>query len=409
MTSVLPPPRRTRPANRRSLIADAATGLFAARGYEFVNMSEIAAAVAVRPSALYRHFSSKEQLLQEILLQGVRGLESAVAAVDLSTADRAEGTDKADGLLPLAALIVDNRDTVALLAREVPHLSDEPRDRVRSGLLTVARLFADRIAAGRPGTPAYAADFLARATLAVLQSPAYRHPELPPADLAAEAARLAGRVVAAPLPPRFSGEQRPPKAAGLLPFSRREALLAQAVALFAARTYASVSLEDVAATLGSTGPSVYNHFPSKSAILVTALARGSAVLSMQVADTLAAATSPGDALAALLRSYAEFAASHPALIDLMISEVRSLPADDRQATLTAQRDYVAELVQLLQQVHPALGPAQAGVRIQAALMIANDIARTPPLRDLAASTEAVAALCDQVLALPPATSRASTA
>ena len=210
MTSVLPPPRRTRPANRRSLIADAATGLFAARGYEFVNMSEIAAAVAVRPSALYRHFSSKEQLLQEILLQGVRGLESAVAAVDLSTADRAEGTDKADSLLPLAALIVDNRDTVALLAREVPHLSDEPRDRVRSGLLTVARLFADRIAAGRPGTPAYAADFLARATLAVLQSPAYRHPELPPADLAAEAARLAGRVVAAPLPPRFSGRRRQP-------------------------------------------------------------------------------------------------------------------------------------------------------------------------------------------------------
>jgi AcrR family transcriptional regulator len=408
LTSVLPPPRRTRPANRRSLIAEAATGLFAARGYEFVNMSEIAAAVSVQPSALYRHFSSKDQLLQEILLQGVRSLESAVAEVDLGPADLGPadegaaypGERAADALLPLAALIVDNRDTVALLAREVPHLSDEPRDRVRSGLLTVARLFADRIAAGRPGTPAYAAGFLARATLAVLQSPAYRHPELPPADLAAEAARLAGRVVTASLPPRFTGDQRPRQAAGLLPFSRREALLAQAVALFAARTYASVSLEDVAATLGSTGPSVYNHFPSKSAILVTALARGSACLSMQVADTLAASTRPADALRALLRSYAEFAAAHPALIDLMISEVRSLPEHDRQATRGAQRDYVAELVQLLQQVHPALPPALARVRIQAALMIANDIARIPHLRDQSASTEAVAALCDQLLALP---------
>jgi AcrR family transcriptional regulator len=59
---------------------------------------------------------------------------------------------------------------------------------------------------------------------------------------------------------------------------------------------------------------VYNHFRSKAEILVTALERGSACLSMQVADTLAAASGPGSALRGLSASYAEFAVGHSALI-----------------------------------------------------------------------------------------------
>jgi hypothetical protein len=42
------------------------------------------------------------------------------------------------------------------------------------------------------------------------------------------------------------------------------------------------------------------------------------------------------------------------------------------------------------------------VQIQAALMIANDVARIHHLRQQVASTQAVAALCDQMLALPQA-------
>jgi len=394
LTSVLPPERRTRPANRRELILVAATELFAASGYEYVNMSEIADAVAVRPSALYRHFASKEQLLEEILRQGMAKLETAVSALDLAAGP--------DGLLELALSVIENRNTAALLGREVPHLSQGPRAGVRSALVAVVRLLADKITLRRAQLPPYAADFLAWAALAVLQSPAYHHAELPTADHSAEISELTWRVISSPLPAQFTGTRLPRETAGLLPYSRREALLAQAVALFAASTYASVSIEDIGATLGIAGASVYNHFPSKSGILVSALARGSAVLSMQVADTLATSESPEAALSTLIKSYADFAAAHPALIDLMISEVRSLPEPDREATLTAQRDYVAELVQLLRQVHPVLSAAHARVQAQAALMIANDVARSPHLRQQVASTRAVAALCDQMLALPRA-------
>ncbi len=397
MTSVLPSGRRIRPANRRELIAAAATELFAGRGYEHVSMSEIAEAVAVRPSALYRHFSGKEQLLDEILRRGVASLESAVSALDPGAGP--------DGLLELAGYVIDNRAMAALIGREVPHLSEGSRAGVRSDLMKAGRAFAGKIASGRPELGPHAADVLAWAALAVLQSPAFHHLELPRADYRAEIARLTGRVISARLPAEFTGERLPRSQAGLLPYSRREALLDQAVTLFAERAYAGVSIEDVAASLGLAGASVYNHFRSKSDILITAFVRGSACLSLQVADTLATAEGPEAALSTVIASYAQFAAGHPALIDLMLSEARSLPEPDRETLLTAQRDYVAELVHLLRQVHPALSPPDARVQIQAALMIANDVTRTPHFRDQVASAQAVAALCDQLLALPSAATR----
>jgi AcrR family transcriptional regulator len=388
VTSVLPPARRTRPPNRRQLILAAATELFAVRGYEYVGMSEIAEEVAVQPSALYRHFAGKEQLLTEILREGAAGLVAAVQAAD---------PGDLDGLAELAGFVIDNRHIVALVGREAPHLGEAARASLRSELAQAGQLLAARIGALRPGLAPAAAEFVAWSALAVLQSPSFHRVELPRAEACAEIARLAGRVIAARLPADFTGERLERGRTGLLPHSRREALLAQAIALFAERTYAGVSIEDVAASLGIAGPSVYNHFRSKSEILVTALGRGSACLSMQLADTLAQAESPGAALGTLLASYASFAAGHPALIDLMISEVRSLPERDREVALTAQRDYVAELAQLLCQVDPERPAAIARAQVQAALMIANDVARTPRLREQAGSAQAVASLCEQML------------
>jgi len=399
VTSVLPPARRTRPPNRRELILAAATELFAARGYEYAGMSEIAEQVAVQPSALYRHFAGKEQLLAEILSQGVASLLAAVSAADLTGTGEPGGPA---GLAELAGFVIDNRQVTALAGREVPHLGEAARAALRSELAQVGRLLAGKIGALRPGLRPPEREFIAWSALAVLQSPSFYRTELPRAEFCAEIARLAGRVIAARLPAEFTGEQTERGRAGLLPHSRREALLAQAIALFAERTYAGVGIEDVAASLGIAGPSVYNHFRSKSEILVTALGRGSACLSMQVADTLATADGPEPALRALIGSYASFAAGHPALIDLMISEIRSLPERDREVALTAQRDYVAELARLLCQVDPERSPSTARVQVHAALMIANDVARTPHLRDQAGSAQAVASLGTQMLALRPA-------
>lgn len=143
--------------------------------------------------------------------------------------------------------------------------------------------------------------------------------------------------MSAHLPAEFGRAKVQPSDAGLLPVSRREALLARAIALFAERTYAGVRVEDVAASLDIAGPSVYNHFKSKADILVTALERGAAYLALQAADTLATATSPAAALRAFLAGYCGFAMEHPALIDLMMSETRSLPEPARGAVVEAER------------------------------------------------------------------------
>jgi hypothetical protein len=71
-----------------------------------------------------------------------------------------------------------------------------------------------------------------------------------------------------------------------------------------------------------------------------------------------------------------------------------------EPVLAGSTDHRAELVHLLRQVHPDLTPAAARVQVQAALMIANDVARTARLRTLAGAAEAVADVCAQALALP---------
>ena len=71
--------RGKRPRNRRELILSAAGDQFASRGYEHVTLGDVARAVGVGPSALYRHFSSKEELLTEVLLAAMRPLADVLS------------------------------------------------------------------------------------------------------------------------------------------------------------------------------------------------------------------------------------------------------------------------------------------------------------------------------------------
>ena len=53
--------------------------------------------------------------------------------------------------------------------------------------------------------------------------------------------------------------------------SRRDEILEIAVGLFAARGYHGVSMDDIGAAAGVTGPALYHHFAGKEAMLVAAL------------------------------------------------------------------------------------------------------------------------------------------
>src|SRR5919199_4510505 len=53
--------------------------------------------------------------------------------------------------------------------------------------------------------------------------------------------------------------------------SRREEILEIAVDLFATRGYHGVSMDDIGAAAGVTGPALYHHFAGKEAMLAAAL------------------------------------------------------------------------------------------------------------------------------------------
>jgi AcrR family transcriptional regulator len=302
-----------------------------------------------------------------------------------------------------------------LMNRDLPHLPENSRRQIRSRLRQVSAQVAERIstaplrsgpAAPLPRLEPHSAGLLAQGVLAVLQSPAFYHPRQTRSELCGELAELVRRVAIAGVPAEFSGAAAEPRGPGLMPVSRRDALLARAVDLFAERTYAGVRVEDVGASLDIAGPSIYKHFASKSEILSTALERGAACLSMQAADVLATTSSPARALRALVRGYCDFTLAHPALIALMISETTALPEPSKDLVVDSARRYVGELAHLLRQVRPELSQAAANVHVQAVLMIPNNVTRLPEFRTLQGIVAAVANLCMECLDPPESTPKA---
>jgi AcrR family transcriptional regulator len=61
------PQRRLPPAQRRQTLVDAASELFAARGYDYVTLDEVAARAGVTKVIVYRHFGSKKALYLTLL------------------------------------------------------------------------------------------------------------------------------------------------------------------------------------------------------------------------------------------------------------------------------------------------------------------------------------------------------
>lgn len=380
------PSQGKRPANRRALIVEAATELFADRGYENVAMGDIAEAVAVRPSSLYRHFPSKVELLA-----------AAIAEVAADLVRLAGGSDSVPSvLLDLATYAVEHRLAGVLWQRESRHLRAEMRAPLREHI----RSLRDRVAAAvireRPGLAIAQARVLSVAALGVIFSPSFHHVATDRPGFEELLADLADRVVSVDVPVAPPAVTQPTR---LKRASRREEVLAAAMRLFAERTYASVSMEEIANAADMATSSVYHHFSGKAEILWTALQRGTGYLQLTLDQVLATARDERIALGQLVGIYAQFAVRHSELVDALITEVRSLRPDETAASTAAQREYVAEWAHLYRQERPEIDLPTAMVTVQAALMVINDLARTSAFRRRPDAAEMAAALARAVLSL----------
>ncbi len=389
--AVARPARGTRPPNRRQLIIDAATDLFSRKGYANVAMGDVAEAVAIGPSALYRHFRGKQDLLATVVGAALDTLDGAFAA--------AEDERSSDVSQALAAAVLTHRGVGVVWHRESRQLAPADRREFRKAIDQIAARFAAVIRARRPALEAVEAELLAWSGLAVATSVSLHSLVLPEPEFSTLLSGLISAVVDARLPALQSTPAHTTTSGMLRTLARREAILTEATKLFAANGFAGVSTEDIGASVGISGPSVYNHFPTKSDILLAAMARGDEWLRLDMNRAFAQASDPRDGLNRLLDSYCAFVLDNPHLLQVLVSESNQLPEPERHRIRAAQHAYIDDWVNLLRQVHPTWDAIPARIRVQAAQTMMNDIAVVPELREYSDVESALVAIGAELLAI----------
>lgn len=163
--------------------------------------------------------------------------------------------------------------------------------------------------------------------------------------------------------------------------SRREQILATAAELFAARGFHGVSVADLGAACGISGPALYKHFVSKDAVLAEMLVSISEELLGVGRERVAAATTPREALTALVDWHVGFAVRHRPLIVVQDRDWESLPAEAREQVRLLQREYVDLWADQLRALHPRLDRARARAMAHAAFGLINSTPHSGLLPD----------------------------
>jgi len=137
--------------------------------------------------------------------------------------------------------------------------------------------------------------------------------------------------------------------------SRREQILGVAAQLFARHGFHGVSIADLGAAVGVSGPALYRHFPGKEALLAELLVGISEHLLAGARARAAQTSDPHELLAALVEFHADFARREPELIVVQDRDLANLPDSDRRRVRRLQRTYAEVWVDALRRAHPGLG------------------------------------------------------
>jgi AcrR family transcriptional regulator len=175
---------------------------------------------------------------------------------------------------------------------------------------------------------------------------------------------------------------------------RRQQILSTAADLFAARGFHGVSMGDIGAAVGVSGPALYKHFAGKEDILGQCLLHASDQLLAGARELLsdggmssavgptgqepvpvpgpgAETAAPEGALAALIARHADFALDNPALIVVQEREWGALGADTRAQVRKRQLAYIEVWCDALRPLRPDLSAGQARAAVQAAFGLLN--------------------------------------
>ena len=152
---------------------------------------------------------------------------------------------------------------------------------------------------------------------------------------------------------------------------RREQILAVAAQLFARHGFHGVSIADLGAAVGVSGPALYRHFPSKEALLEEMLAGISEHLLAGGQTRAASSDDPRAVLEALVDFQVDFALREPELIVVQDRDLANLPAQARRRVRRLQRTYVEIWADTLRRISPGLPADTARIAAHGAFGLLN--------------------------------------
>ncbi len=151
---------------------------------------------------------------------------------------------------------------------------------------------------------------------------------------------------------------------------RSDAILREAARLFAERGYNGVSLEEIGAAVGVSGPAVYRHFAGKQALLGAVLVDVSQDLVDGGTRRASSAETPAERMRHLIDFHVDFALVHADVIRVHDREMAHLAPEDHAAVRRLQRAYIDLWMETLAPLVPA-DSDELRLRVQACFGLIN--------------------------------------
>jgi AcrR family transcriptional regulator len=163
--------------------------------------------------------------------------------------------------------------------------------------------------------------------------------------------------------------------------SRRDQILEIAAELFAEHGFHGVSIADLGAACGFSGPALYKHFRSKQAILSEMLVSISEELLSEGRRRVKDAADDRAALAALVDWHVTFAIAHEPLIVVQDRDWAALAVEAREKVRQTQLAYVDVWVGVLRSLHSSMSVDHARARVHAGFGLINSTPHSAVVSD----------------------------
>lgn len=152
---------------------------------------------------------------------------------------------------------------------------------------------------------------------------------------------------------------------------RRQRYLDAAAHLFAERGYHGVSVEDLGAAAGVSGPALYRHFSGKGAVLADLLLGASERLLAGADAVIAQQGDPRRLLGDLVAFHVDFALAERDVIRVQERDLANLEPGANHRVRSLQRRYVQGWARVVASLRPDLEAAEVRLRLHATFGLLN--------------------------------------